>query len=149
MRHRPVASNDVASPDHEEPSIWIKAADQFRHCLRVRRRRHDDPRTAYLSQFLGCVCGTAVDIHIRAKLASQRLVFRPAPDCGHSVAELVGELESEVAEPANAFDCHNITGHARNSAAEENARAANSNSFSRSGRNSRTDSSSSTTDTSS
>ncbi len=67
-------------------------------------------RAAQLLQLLGRVGCFTVDVHMCAEFLCERAIFSSASDCRDLIAELVGELHSQVTESANALHRDQIAG---------------------------------------
>jgi hypothetical protein len=77
-------------------------------------------RIARAAEFLQLGRGvgrSAVDINIRSQRCRERSFVRSASDCGDAIAEFLGELNSEMAESADALDGDKVAGERRYGAA--------------------------------
>src|SRR5262245_18010298 len=78
-----------------------EAAEGRGHRLAVRDGREDDLRAAELQEFGGGVLLLGVDVVARPELPRERLLVLPPRDGHRLVAHPGGELDREVAEPAD------------------------------------------------
>src|SRR5216683_7794113 len=87
----------------DQCAVRPQAPDQCRHRFSTRCSSKDHLRPAEFLQFSGRVhCGT-VDINIRAKLF-RKCVIAAASYSGNAITGFLGELNSQMTEPANSLD---------------------------------------------
>src|SRR6266481_5452952 len=90
-------------PDDYELPIRCQAVDQIGHRFRVGRGHQNGLCAAQLLEFRCCVHRFAVDVHARSELLYEHRIFRSTADRGNLVAKFIPELDSKVAEAANAL----------------------------------------------
>src|SRR5260370_7623161 len=73
------------------------------NCFRVGRGHQNGLCAAQLLEFRCCVHCFAVDVHARSELLYEHRIFRSTADRGNLVAKFIPELDSKVAEAANAL----------------------------------------------
>src|SRR5207302_120886 len=62
-------------------------------------------------QLCRCVRRDTVDVDARSQLPRELRIFWPASNGGDLVTELLRELDTQVAEPADSLDCHEVARH--------------------------------------
>src|SRR5712672_1012736 len=89
-------------------AVYAEAANQRRHRFPARRGSKNHACAAKFLQF-GCgVSCSAVDISIRTELLGERGVVRPAPHGCNPIAELLCELNSQMAKSADPLDGYEV-----------------------------------------
>jgi hypothetical protein len=78
---------------------------------RLRERCRRDLRAAQPSQFLGCIRRFTVNVDTYSELLRERSVFRAAPDCRDLIIKFVRELNSQMAQTADALNGTKIAAH--------------------------------------
>jgi hypothetical protein len=99
-----------ACADHEERAVLGEAVHEGGHGFGTGCGGKDKVGAAEFLKLLGRVGGGAVDINMRAELSGESFAVFSTADGGDLIAELVGELNAEVAEAANSENGCEITG---------------------------------------
>ncbi len=96
--------------DDHELAVGAESVDELGHGFGAGCGGQDYLCSAEFLEFFGGLGGFAVDVDVGSEFLCEGCVFGAASDGCDLVAELGGELDSEVAEAADALDCDEVGG---------------------------------------